>query len=205
LTTANDEEEWRAVVGFDGYEVSNLGRVRSWLPSGRYKCEEPPPRILAGSINAHGYRAVTMRVDGLVRTLRVHRLVALAFHGEPEPGFDICCHNDGVRTNNHVDNLRWDSHAGNFSDKPKHGTTVRGVDSPTSVLTEAQVLAIDTELRKGTRSQSDIAAEFGVSQGNVGHIATGSTWGWLTGRENRSRRGTGRGGYRARPRQPARG
>lgn len=193
--TTDSEEEWRPVADFPGYEVSNLGRMRTWRPTGRYKCTEPLPRILVGTINNKGYRAVGMRRDGKSSTRPVHRLVAIAFLGSPTDERNICCHNDGSRDNNRVENLRWDTHTGNHADKIKHGTSVRGEDSPTSTLTEGQVMEIDAALRAGIQSQSEIARQFGVSQGNVGQICVGRTWGWLTGRSNTSQRGVGKGGY----------
>ena len=52
-----------------------------------------------------------------------------------------------------------------------------------SKLTIDQVLQIDSRLNRGD-SQSDIAAEFGITPGAVGHIQTGRCWSKVTGRKN---------------------
>jgi len=54
-------EEWRPILAVSGYEVSNLGRVRS-----------PRGKILAQLPNAKGYMRIMLRA----RCFRVHRLVA---------------------------------------------------------------------------------------------------------------------------------
>src|SRR5262245_33766471 len=86
-------EEWRDIPGFDQYQISNCGRVRT------------KPRILKPWFNnTTGYFYI-----GLGRKYRgtIHRLVCLVFHGAPTaPQLDVA-HNDGCRTNNRADNLRW--------------------------------------------------------------------------------------------------
>lgn len=190
-----DDEEWRPAVGFEGYEVSSLGRVRSWHPANG-KSAGDTPRIMSLWVSKYGYPEVCLRVGGKKKTMRVHRLVTLAFHGAPEPGMDVCCHNDGVPSNNRADNLRWDSHKGNYADKVKHGYPVLGEAAPTAALTEAQVLEIDAALRLRLQSHRQIAEQYGVSQGAISYINTGASWSWLTGRPNVSQKGSGKHGGR---------
>lgn len=102
-------EEWRRVTDWPQYEVSDLGRVRSRRG------------ILAQFPKANGYLAVNFysTAHGHRQQL-VHRLVATAFHGQR--GADQqACHNDGDRTNNHADNLRWDTRSANAHDTVRHG------------------------------------------------------------------------------------
>ena len=179
MTTANDEEEWRPVVGFDWYEVSNLGRVRTWRRRGRFPIRSAEPRLLDPTKIAAGYMQVGLAREGLpTYNGKVHRLVARAFHGEPKPGSDNACHNDGVRDNNRADNLRWDSMKGNHADRAKHGKTVRGARVNTAKLVDSQVLAIREVLAMG-ETRAEVARRFGVSWSLVDHIYRGSTWGWL--------------------------
>jgi hypothetical protein len=96
------EEYWLPVPGVDGYEVSNLGRVRN----GR------KDRMLAPHPDRHGYPYV--RLPGHAHAL-VHSLVLRSFVG-PRPDRMECCHYDDVRDHNRLFNLRWDTAAANRRD-----------------------------------------------------------------------------------------
>lgn len=91
------EEIWKPVVGYEGlYEVSSYGRVRS-LRRGR---------ILTGTINRDGYVRCHIKVNGVLKSHFVHRLVAEAFIPNPD---NLSCvnHKDEVKINNSVENLEW--------------------------------------------------------------------------------------------------
>ena len=51
-------------------------------------------------------------------------LVLEAFVG-PRPAKLDSCHNDGVRTHNHLSNLRWDTRSANLYDAVEHGTNAQ--------------------------------------------------------------------------------
>lgn len=119
------EEEWRPVVGYEGYyEVSNLGRVRS-LSRMIHSASGQKPYPMRGRIKKHtisqGYPLVRLSRDNVKRNWFVHRLVAYAFLGEPEPGQEVC-HIDGTRDNPAVDNLYWGTRAENLADSLAHGS-----------------------------------------------------------------------------------
>jgi hypothetical protein len=114
--------------------------------------------------------------------MKISREVLKAFVGPPPVGKNDACHNDGDRTNNHVDNLRWDSRQGNVADKKAHGTLIRGERLQQAKLTEAQVRSIDEALRQGA-TQASIGRAMGLPTKRIHQIATGRSWAWLTGRE----------------------
>lgn len=107
--------EWRAVVGWVGiYEVSNTGLVRRTTP-GRWYMRE-----LRGTAAASGHLSLDLRFAPRRQHMYVHRLVALAFLGSPPPGHEVC-HNDGVPSNNRLENLRWGTKSDNRLDDVRHG------------------------------------------------------------------------------------
>lgn len=178
--TTDNEEEWRPVVGFPGYDVSNLGRVRSWRSNGRHPGLNTAPKLIKSCPAKGGYPLVDMRRGGRHFGRLVHRLVLEAFVGPCPTGMEGC-HNDGDSSNAQLDNLRWDTPAANTLDKIEHGTFLQGSRVPSSILVEATVLEVDELLRRGDR-QIDIAAKLGVSKGCIGSISSGRSWAWLTGR-----------------------
>lgn len=103
-------EIWKPCVGYTGYEVSNLGNVRS------------EKQILTPAAGSHGYLQVQLRRRN-VRT--VHSLVLEAFVG-PRPEGMEACHGDGNKLNVTLENLRWDLPKGNADDKRRHGTSTLG-------------------------------------------------------------------------------
>jgi len=128
-------EEWRTISDFPDYEVSNLGRVRSWINPKRNRRDEP--KLLRLYENRQGYHTVDLsnRVSRKIRT--VHRLVLSAFVGECPPGMEAC-HNDGRRSNNVLSNLRWDTPSNNQRDRVAHGTANVGAANPMSRERKAQ-------------------------------------------------------------------
>lgn len=94
--------EWRPIEGFDGYYVSPNGEVLSLRRSKGI--------VLKPSIYRDGYKTVGLvQDDGRFRTMKVHRLVALAYIPNPHK-FPCVNHKDECKHNNNVDNLEWCSH-----------------------------------------------------------------------------------------------
>jgi hypothetical protein len=88
MTAIAISEEWRPVSWAPDYEVSSLGRVRSWLRRGGFSKAPAMPRIMATRVNAKrgGYVLVDLQVGGAKVTRGVHRLVLEAFKGPPFAG-----------------------------------------------------------------------------------------------------------------------
>jgi hypothetical protein len=104
-------EEWRPIPGYEEkYEASNLGRIRS-----------RGTRILKQRLNRGGYAVVELSRPPGSREHVVHRLVLTAFLGEPPEGYHGC-HNNGIKTDNRIENLRWDTPSANALDQVAHGT-----------------------------------------------------------------------------------
>lgn len=175
-----NNEEWRSVVGFEGlYEVSNFGRVRSverYVTSRWGSPKSVKARILALSFSYQGYLRVGLNKDGKRTCHFVQRLVTAAFLGPIPEGMEVA-HNDGSKTNNVLNNLRYSTHVDNMADIKKHGTAAdqRGEKGPGAKLTIDQVLSI-REMGKSGATQDQIAAKFMISRANVSMIVSRRTW-----------------------------
>ncbi len=173
--TAQTPVEFRDVLRFSGYQVSNAGLVRTNLMR---KKRTPLPdgqwRYLKRTPNAHGYIMVSL-FQGCGQYRRyVHRLVLEAFVGPCPEGME-CCHNDGNPANNCVENLRWDTTSANQLDREMHGTSNRGEQQGRSKLKDEYIPIIKKLYEVGVL-QSQIAEAFGVHQMNVSCIVRGKTW-----------------------------
>lgn len=117
-------ESWLPIPGWEGlYEVSSHGRVRSLDRSVHYPGGWSVPmagRVLKQRLSTNGYPYVSLTNGARRETARVHRLVAHAFHGEPEPGH-FALHRDDVKTNNTAENIRWGSPSDNNYDAVRNG------------------------------------------------------------------------------------
>ncbi|QQU92278.1 NUMOD4 domain-containing protein [Corynebacterium aurimucosum] len=124
--TYTQPEEWRPIPGYEGlYEVSDTGKVKR-IPAIVDTVRGPRPipgRTLVPYTNRDGYEKVSLSKDGNKKSFFVHQLVLRAFVRNEKVG-EVCCHNDGNPSHNHLSNLRWDTYAGNIADEIKHGTHV---------------------------------------------------------------------------------
>jgi len=90
-------QEWREIVTFKGYSVSDQGQIKS----------DKTGRILKLSQNQQGVVMVGMMRGGVQYHRSLAKLVAQAFIPRTYPAFDTPINVDGDRTNNRVDNLMW--------------------------------------------------------------------------------------------------
>jgi hypothetical protein len=130
------EEVWKDCPGHPGYQVSSLGRVRSFrVPRSTNKTSQLPRVLAQLALGSKGnkYPAVTLgRLSGRCPAYRIHNLVLLAFVG-PRPSGMEACHGDGNPWNNALSNLRWDTRTANVADAKRHGT--RGKRTSSSGVT----------------------------------------------------------------------
>jgi hypothetical protein len=141
------EEAWRPIVGHVGYDVSNLGRVRSWRSPGKTPGLADHPHQMKLTPCVHGKYAIVTLAEPRKKRY-VHDLVAEAFVGDRPVGRPYVAHWDGNGLNNAVTNLRYATNAENMADKIRHGTTNRGERCGTRKLSWAEVKQI-RDLRSG--------------------------------------------------------
>lgn len=119
--TRESEEHWLPVVGWEGgYEVSDLGRVRSLdreIVDFTSRLRRLRGRVLRPGRSADGRLSVNINR----RPIRVHILVLTAFVS-PRPDNHECCHYNDMPWDNRLINLRWDNRSGNGFDRVRNGT-----------------------------------------------------------------------------------
>lgn len=110
---------WHPIPDALGYEISATGQVRSVD-----RCQDG--RSLRGvqlkpSPLGNGYLGVKITTDSGRRTVRIHRLVCLVFHGEPPTPKHEGRHLNGIKTDNRAENLAWGTKSENALDAVRHG------------------------------------------------------------------------------------
>ena len=93
------EEIFKPIPNFDGYEISNYGRVISY--------KNKKPREMTISKYSNGYCFVSLSKNGIVKTYSIHRLVMTTFNPVENMEHLEVNHLDCDKTNNRIDNLEW--------------------------------------------------------------------------------------------------
>lgn len=151
------------------------GEPEAFIQQVVLSCDGEECLIWPYSTKGNGYGQIN--VGG--RRVVASRYICEAAHGSPPSPDHQAAHACG---NGHLGcvnpkHLSWKTSSENHADKLIHGTHSRGERSPLSKLSEEQVLEI---MRlKGVKSQTKLAAEFGVATNTIAHIHNGRTWSWL--------------------------
>lgn len=102
----SNDEEWKFVNDSNNkYQVSNLGRIKSFQ-------KNPNGEIMKCNLHRSGYLRVCCRINNIIYRHSIHRLVAIHFIPNPN-NLPLVDHIDGDITNNKVENLRWVTHQQN--------------------------------------------------------------------------------------------
>ena len=174
MARRSTKERWRQVPGYPDYDVSTLGRVRTWK-SGKL-------RLMKTRRGSDDYIRVSLQTpSGKKKVERVHLLVARAFLG-PARG-RLVRHKDGKKWRPMLSNLEYGSYLDNKLDKHKHGTDQVGERNSQAELIRKHAKQIYR--LKGQYTQQEIAERFGVSRQAVSDIHRGITWANVTGARKR--------------------
>lgn len=159
-------EEWLPIEGYDGYEVSNFGRIKSlerMNSLGRIVKE----RILKPSTNKYGYQQVSLFKNGKRKWFRVHRLVANTFIDNPN-NLPQVNHIDECKTNNHISNLEWCTaeYNVNFGTRnEKVSKALCGKNHPNSK--QIIQLTLDNQVVRNWGSIMDVQRELGYHNAHI--------------------------------------
>ena len=126
-------ERWEAIPGTDGlYVASTYGNIRSLKTARNGK----KGGLLKPSPDSAGYQIVGLYTPQFPkgRSFRVHVLIALTFLGRRPEGM-VICHWDDNPENNHLGNLRSDTHENNRMDALfNRNPNTQRIDPITSII-----------------------------------------------------------------------
>jgi len=154
----------KVIKGCPNYSITDSGQVWSHISNKWLK-----PFV------SNGYSRVHL---GLGNKKSIHRLVLETFVG-PCPENMECCHNNGDKSDNRVENLRWDTKSNNSKDDIRHGIhtglVYKGEKHYRSKLTNKDIMKIRRLSKKGYK-QKYIAKLFGICRGHVSQIILRKRW-----------------------------
>lgn len=165
-----DDEVWKDIPGFPGYQASTEGRVRN----ARRGC------VLTGTVTRNGYRQYNLRGARGRRVAFGHRLVAAAFLGpSPPPPGNLVNHLDGNKLNNRVSNLEYTDARGNARHAAALGllrpVRLLGERNPGAKLTAEKVRAMREQRRQGV-TLAALGERFGVTAQSAQRVVSRKDW-----------------------------
>lgn len=170
-----NDEEWRPVPEtMNRYEISNYGRIRSYVL-------DPVNGKILKCGNVKGFKVVDFTASVTKRRVCVHKLVAEIWLGKPSEQHKYVTHLDSNLNNNHFTNLKWlteDEMRAHYSNyfKVKYNKPSFQRILTQNKLGEKDVALLKSMLNRGVR-QSVIAKLFSISEMQVTRIKRGENWG----------------------------
>ena len=165
------KEIWKLILSLDGiYEASNLGRIKS---NNFYN--KKVPKILSLVNNGNGYLYFTISINNKRRNVYVHRAVCEAFNPTID-GMNIVNHKNGLKNDNRVENLEWNTYSENTLHAFKHGLmkNANGENQHLSKLKEKDVL--DIRKNEYNLSYRKLAIKYNVSTYAIYSVLKNKTW-----------------------------
>lgn len=153
----------RDIPGFEGrYKVTEDGEVWSL---GKFQ----PHSVW---ITQKGYPCVSLWNGKGLTHIPMHTLLLTVFVGPRPSASHQGCHNNGIKTDYGLSNLRWDTPKNNYLDKKAHGTEQVGENHGSHKLKAEQVL----EMRASSETHIYWAKKFNVTPEAVAYARKNKTW-----------------------------
>lgn len=168
-------EIWKTIEGFPAYAVSNYGQVKRIVKGLRHNAIAG--HILTPCKGVRGYFHVRLcGPNHKPKILSIHKLVLETFD-KPKPINFQCNHIDGIKTNNHIDNLEWVSCPVNIHHAYKTGLNRQyGKTHTNAKLSENQVHQIRKLYATNKHSLTQLGRQFNVTAQNVRCIVLRKSW-----------------------------
>ncbi len=100
-------EIWKDIEGFSNLQASTHGRLKNTDYRNRWRNGNGRTQVLKPALAPDGYLMTVVRnIHGKDCSWKVHKFIALAFHGQRDHGLDVD-HIDGNKQNNRPENLEY--------------------------------------------------------------------------------------------------
>jgi len=166
-------EIWKKIPLYSKYEASSYGRLKTfnWKNTGQTKIMKP-------AYDGSGYlRTVLINDAGGYNTVKVHRIVAMTFHGLPFEGFEVN-HKNAIKDDNSADNLEWVTRQENLAHSKTNNLqrVLKGEEIGNSKLTVDKVLEIRDKFIPRKYSRVRLAKEYNVSEATIKDVLYRRSW-----------------------------
>ena len=163
-----EKEVWRDIPEYEGYQVSNLGRVKSLerFKKGKNGSSVTVKEKILKPQLVHGYYQIGLHKNSIQKFYLVHRFVWEAFNGQIPEGYEVN-HINEVKTDNRLSNLNLMTHKENMN----YGSrTERSAKKLSKVVLQ---FTLDNILVKEYPSTKQVERELGFAQGNISNCCKG--------------------------------
>ena len=164
-------EEWKAIPGYEAYEVSNLSHVRRWNLA---RTKSKPVRPTTYKNN--DYFMFTVSKHGKPTNVYLHRILATLFlpNDNPEEKIDVCF-KDNNRSNVTIENLYWSNQKERMGRRKAEGKyTDNGTGN--AKLSRLDVCTIRWMKHHKAMSYKELAVYYGVHPWTIYACVKGITW-----------------------------
>jgi predicted XRE-type DNA-binding protein len=175
-------EEWKSIVDYEGYyDVSTMGNVRR---SSRVQVYSDGrifhfnKKIISKYICNNGYYTVGLTRDSKTIQYSIHRIMAIAFIPNPDNKPEVN-HKDGIKLNNTLDNLEWNTTKENAIHAVLNGLTPIGEKRWNAKLSNEQVINIRKLFFTNKIRQSAISKLYGVPRRCISKIINNITYKYI--------------------------
>lgn len=135
-------------------------------------------KILKNQIHSkRGYLIIRLTTKKISKTYDIHILMANTFLGRVDNSLQVC-HNNGIKTDCRLENLRIDTVTANNNDRILHGTSNRGTRNGQNKYPDEIILEI-RKLADSGEKKVKLSKKFNIPYAYIRKIINKERWAWL--------------------------